>query len=340
MRPLIFGIEKRIGILLALLGALTSVSPETVSGRSEKGGVVTTMTGSREIEERLKADLAFLTRTIGERSVRVPENLVRARDYISRCLADAGLDVRFEPYAYGDMEVDNVIAEMALSTTPSKHYVVGAHYDSVAGTVGADDNASAVAVLLELARRLKSLPDQDAPDLSVTFVSFALEEPPVFSTRFMGSRVYAEKARREGRVIDGMICLEMVGYRCREPGCQGYPFPLMFLGYPKRGDFIGLVGNFHSRSLTQGLYRAFARNPRLPVVKLSVPFSGWLVPAVRLSDHASFWDEGFKAVMVTDSAFYRNPYYHTPFDTMDKLDYELMAEVVESLVLFFTEFQR
>jgi Zn-dependent M28 family amino/carboxypeptidase len=325
-----------MGLLLSLVGVLMAASPETVAGRAEKGEVMTSGTDFHEIKERLTAHLAFLTRTIGERSVRVPENLARARDYISQCLADAGLNVHLEPYVYGDMEVANVVAEMAFSGTPAKHYVVGAHYDSVAGTVGADDNASAVAVLLELARRLKSLAGQETLDLAVTLVSFALEEPPVFSTRFMGSRVYAEKARREKRAIDGMICLEMVGYRCREQGCQGYPFPLMFLGYPKEGDFIGLVGNFRSRPLTQNLYRAFTRNPRLPVVKLSVPFSGWLVPAVRLSDHASFWDEGFRAVMVTDSAFYRNPHYHTPSDTMDKLDFELMAEVVESLLLFFT----
>jgi hypothetical protein len=332
LRPEIF---ERMGVPLALLGVLTAASTEMVTGHAEKGDVATSMTGFHEVEERLKAHLAFLTRTIGERSVKVPENLARARDYISRCLVDAGLNVRFEPYVYGDMEVANVVAEMAFSTTPSKHYLVGAHYDSVAGTVGADDNASAVAVLLELARRLKSLSDHETLDLAVTFVSFPLEEPPVFSTRFMGSRVYASKARREKQAIEGMICLEMVGYRCREPGCQRYPFPLMYLGYPKEGDFIGLVGNFRSRSLTRSLYRAFSRNPHLPVVKLSVPFSGWLVPAVRLSDHAPFWDEGFRAVMVTDSAFYRTPYYHTPSDTMDKLDYEFMAEVVESLVLFF-----
>jgi hypothetical protein len=327
---------QRMGRRLALVGALMVTFPEAVSGHAESQEVVTSMTGFRETMDRLKGHVAFLTQAVGERSVRVPANLARARDYISWRLADAGLNLHLEPYVYGGMEVANVVAEVTFSKTPSKYYVVGDHYDSVAGTVGADDNASAVAVLLELARRLKASSHQDGLNLAVTFVSFPLEEPPVFSSRFMGSRVYASRARREGLAIDGMICLEMVGYRCREPGCQRYPFPLMFLGYPKEGDFIGLVGNFRSRSLTQSLYRAFTGNPRLPVVKLSVPFSGWLVPAVRLSDHAPFWDEGFKAVMVTDSAFYRNPHYHTPSDTMDKLDFEFMAEVVESLLLFFT----
>ena len=135
--------------------------------------------------------------------------------------------------------------------------------------------------------------------------------------------------------IDGMICLEMVGYTCHRPGCQNYPFPLMFFGYPKEGNFIGIVGNYGSRSFTQSLKQSFRRNRELPVVSLTVPFNGRIVPAVRLSDHASFWDRGFPAVMVTDSAFYRNPHYHFPSDTMETLDFAYMAELVESLVGFF-----
>jgi Zn-dependent M28 family amino/carboxypeptidase len=156
----------------------------------------------------------------------------------------------------------------------------------------------------------------------------------------MGSRVYAKMARTQKEKIDGMICLEMVGYACHEPGCQNYPFPLMFLDYPKQGDFIGIVNNFKSRGFAQRLVEQFEKNRQLPAVKLTVPFNGWIMPAVRLSDHASFWDQGFKAVMVTDSAFFRNPYYHTAADTMDKLDFEFMAEVVQSLLLFFLSHQR
>jgi Zn-dependent M28 family amino/carboxypeptidase len=156
----------------------------------------------------------------------------------------------------------------------------------------------------------------------------------------MGSRVYARKAKKEREKIDGMICLEMVGYSCHDPGCQDYPFPLMFLGYPKEGNFIGLVGSFKSRNFTDALFRAFRKNPELPVIKLTVPFRGWLMPSVRLSDHSSFWDQGYKAVMITDSAFYRNPHYHLPSDTMEKLDYGFMAELVESLLIFFSSHDR
>jgi hypothetical protein len=284
---------------------------------------------------RLQDHLRALTKTIGERSVYFPENLEKAAEYIESVYQDIGLQVCRETYEYRDFTVANVVAEFSLGANPSRHYLLGAHYDSVAGTVGADDNASAIAVQLETARRLKALEGKADLDLAIKFVSFALEEPPVFNTPYMGSKVYTRKAKKEREKIDGMICLEMVGYTCREHGCQGYPFPLMFMDYPKKGDFIGIVGNLGSRKFTFSLYNAFQKNPSLPVVKLLVPFSGWLVPPVRLSDHSSFWDQGYNAVMVTDSAFYRNPHYHLPSDTMEKLDFKFMAEVVKSLLIFF-----
>ena len=290
----------------------------------------------QQTKGRLHDHLVMLTRSIGERSVRHPNNLRRTADFIYAFFESIQVPVRREPYLYRELSVSNVVAELSFGSTPSRHYLVGAHYDSVTGTVGADDNASAVAVLLETARELRAVAGSRSLDLKVTFVAFALEEPPVYGTRFMGSRVYAANARREKLALDGMICLEMVGYTCREPGCQRYPFPLMFFGYPKEGNFIGIVGNFGSRSFSRRLAKSFHQNPRLPVVSLSVPLNGWILPAVRLSDHASFWDKGFPAVMVTDSAFFRNPHYHLPSDTMDKLDLGFMAELVKSLVGFFS----
>jgi len=285
--------------------------------------------------ERLKVHLRSLTVEIGERSIQRPENLKRAEEYISSFYHDIGVSVRTEPYLCRGLTVGNVVAEIKFKENPSRHFLLGAHYDSVSGTVGADDNGSAIAVQLETARYLASLKNSQNLDLSVKFVSFALEEPPFFDTPYMGSRVYADNARDTGEKIDGMICLEMVGYTCQEPGCQSYPFPLMFFNYPKTGSFIGIVGNLSSRDLTKSLFSAFERNPRLPVIKLTVPLGGWLMPSIRLSDHSAFWDYGFKAVMITDSAFYRNPHYHRPSDTMEKLDYRFMAEVVQSLALFF-----
>ena len=286
-------------------------------------------------EEQLRAHLKALTVTIGERSVRMPQNLNKTVDYILSYYEDIGLQAWREPYDYEGFEVANVVAEISSGPNPSRQYLLGAHYDSVAGTVGADDNASAVAVLLETAKNLKELAEHAQLDLKVTLVAFALEEPPAYGTRFMGSRVYAKKVRRQKKEIDGMICLEMVGYACYEPGCQQYPFPLGFFDYPEAGNFIGIVGNFKSGDFTTALLNEFQKNRELPVVKLTVPLNGWLIPAVRLSDHASFWDQGYRAVMITDSAYFRNPHYHTPTDTMEKLDYRFMAELVESLVIFF-----
>jgi hypothetical protein len=302
-------------------------------------GGKTPMIDIQKTTERLQDHLRTLTRTIGERSVLLPKNIEKTKDYIENFYQSIGMPVHCEPYEYRNFTVSNVVAEISFCDNPTKRYIVGAHYDSVVGTVGADDNASAIAVQLETARHLKMLKDHQELDIAVKFVSFPLEEPPTYGTRHMGSRVYAMKAWKEKEQIDGMICLEMVGYTCHHPGCQDYPFPLMFCGYPKKGDYIGIVGDFSSRSFTASLFKSFGKNPDLPVIKLTVPLGGFLLPSVRLSDHASFWDRGFKAVMITDTAFYRNPHYHQASDTMEKLDYRFMAELVESLVLFFRSHQ-
>lgn len=293
------------------------------------------MIDSKETIERLRNHVRTLTQTIGERSVLLPHNLEKTRAYIEKFYQDIGLPVHCEPYGYRNFTVSNVVAQISFCDRPTKHFILGAHYDSVAGTVGADDNASAIAVQLETARHLKMLTDHEKLDLVVKCVSFPLEEPPTFGTRHMGSSVYAYNARERKEPIDGMICLEMVGYTCHQRGCQDYPFPLMLFDYPKQGDYIGIVGNFASRSFTAALFRAFSQNPDLPVVKLTVPVGGFLLPSVRLSDHTSFWHRGYKAVMVTDTAFYRNPHYHRTSDTMDKLDFDFMAQLVKSLLIFF-----
>ncbi len=290
-----------------------------------------------EVRQALREHVHALTVTIGERSVDTPQNLVKTQRYITSAFEGAGLSVEAEPFRYDDLLVANVIARIDPGGVPSGRYLLGAHSDSVTGTVGADDNASAVAVLLETARQLADLVRQRKLAVSVTCVAFALEEPPVFSTRHQASKVHAEGMRRRGEKIDGMLCLEMVGYTCKERGCQHYPFPLGFMGYPKQGDFIGIVGDYASRGLTRSLMQAFRKNPALPAIPLTVPWKGWLMPAVRLSDHAAFWDEGYRAVMITDSAFYRNPHYHLPSDTAETLDYTFMAELTRSLVQFFLE---
>jgi len=318
-----------------ILSHLTGGLADT--GAAERGY---TMIDIPKTAQHIESHLQTLTMTIGERSVYYPINIEKTAEYIQSFYNEIGMDAHSEPYDYHDLKVTNIVSEISFSSNPAHRFLIGAHYDSVAGTVGADDNASAVAVQLETARNLKTLIGKENLDLSVTFVSFALEEPPAYGTRYMGSRVYAQKARRENEKIDGMICLEMVGYACHEPGCQRYPFPLQFFGYPKEGNFIGIVGNFKSGAFTTSLFQAFQKNIDLPVVKLKVPLNGWILPSVRFSDHASFWDQGYNAVMVTDSAFFRNPHYHLASDTMEKLDLRFMAELVESLIVFFCSYRK
>jgi hypothetical protein len=328
-------IQKILGIALALgffdLSGAATVASHAVNPPAAEA---VDMIDIQATEARLREHIRKLTVDIGERSVRVPANLTRTAGYICGFYEGIGVEARQEPYRYEGFEIANVIAEVRSNPNPANRILIGAHYDSVAGTVGADDNASAVAVQLETARQALALMGNRGLDLAVVFASFALEEPPAYGTRYMGSRVYAEQARRRNEQIDAMICLEMVGYTCREPGCQSYPFPLMFFGYPKEGKFIGIVGNFASRGLTRNLFESFQKIQGLQAIKLTVPFNGWIMPAVRLSDHASFWDEGYQAVMITDSAFFRNPHYHLPSDRMDTLDFRFMAELVHSLTAF------
>ena len=213
---------------------------------------------------------------------------------------------------------------MAGTVPASPYYLVGAHYDSVPGTPGADDNASGVAVLIELGRRLAARP----PPAPVRLVAFTLEEAPAFGSRLQGSRVFAGDVARRGGRVAGAIVLEMVGFTT---GRQDYQFFLRWAGYPERGDFIGVVDNRGSRAFGEAVVRGMKRNPRLPVETLFVPFDGWLLPDTRLSDHTSFWDLGWPALMITDTAFFRNPNYHGPGDRLQTLDFAFMAELVAGL---------
>jgi Zn-dependent M28 family amino/carboxypeptidase len=161
-------------------------------------------------------------------------------------------------------------------------------------------------------------------------VAFTLEEAPAYMTGHQGSRAYVKSLKERGEEVLGAAVLEMVGYTAPK---QLYPTVLKWAGYPKEGNFIGIVGNRRSRRFARALLAGFRDNPGLPVESLNVPFDGRVLPATRLSDHASFWDHGFPAVMITDTAFFRNPYYHTPGDTMETLDFGFMAALVRSLEL-------
>ena len=210
--------------------------------------------------------------------------------------------------------------------------LIGAHYDMVAGCPGANDNTSGVSALLELSRLFASV----EPALTVRFVAFVNEEPPFFMTRQQGSMVYAEAARRRGDDIRLMASIETIGWYSSEPGSQSYP-PLFNLFYPDHADFIGFVSNFRSRSAMRRLAAAFRANSDFPL-ETAATFS--FVPGVSWSDHRSFWRQGYRAVMITDTAFYRYRHYHAPSDTPDKLAYPELTRITAGLFAAFAELAR
>ncbi len=275
-----------------------------------------------DLVQDLRADTFMLASTIGPRNRAYnPESLEHAAMYIEARLAHAGYDVRREAFQAGDAETRNLVARLP-GTLPGV-IVIGAHYDSYMSSPGANDNASGVAVLLALARRMR----QATPGFALQFVAFANEEPPDYKTIRMGSVTHADglAARRE-RVV-AMFSLESVGYYTDAARSQTYPFPLDLVLYDK-GDFIGVVGNLQSLSLMRRFSTTFRRHSHFPLGGMSLP--QWL-PGVDWSDQWRFWKRGIAALMITDSAFYRDPYYHTQDDRPERLDYERMAHVVLGL---------
>lgn len=291
--------------------------------RSFKGPLPALSASQAELASRLADHVKHLSATIGERNVDPVGSLQSTIDYLRKNLVDAGYAVREQTYKVRGDAVSNVEAELVGSSSTEGIIVVGAHYDTVDGTVGADDNASGVAATLEIARLLRA----SKLHRTIRFVFFVNEEPPHFQTDEMGSVVYAQKLRQDAVPVSAMISLEMLGFYSDAPGSQKYPPPLSLV-YPNRGDFIGFVGNSESRSLVRKVTRMFRESASFPSEGLAAPGS-W--PGVGWSDHWSFWQQGYPAIMVTDTALYRNPYYHTHHDTADRLDFGRMARVVDGV---------
>jgi Zn-dependent M28 family amino/carboxypeptidase len=270
----------------------------------------------------LRADVTGLAGTIGERRMGHGTSLDDARRYIEGELARAGFQPTLETYEVRGAPVSNVVAELAGKTRGI--VVIGAHYDSVEGAPGANDNASGVATLLALARELAGTKHEK----SVRFIAFANEEQPFFESGEMGSQTSAARSKARGERITSMLSLETLGYYTDAENSQKYPFPLSTV-YPSRGNFVAFVGNTASRDLVRTSVAAFRETVAFPSEGGALPES---TPGVGWSDHASYWRIGVPAVMVTDTAFLRYPHYHLPSDTPDKLDYERLARVVTGLL--------
>jgi Zn-dependent M28 family amino/carboxypeptidase len=316
----------RLGGLLLVLMAAASWSYCTMirmPGRSYTGALEPLDAEGAARADRLRADVHGLAGEIGERSVRRPKGLNAAARRIGDALQAAGLKPSSQTFMVEGVPCENVDATIEGSDRPADIVVVGAHYDSVALTTGANDNGSGVAAMLELARIFS----QKRTPRTLRFVAFANEEAPYFGTDAMGSLVYARRCKERGENVAAMLSLETIGFYSDTKGSQKYPPPLS-LFYPSTGNFIGFVGDRSSSGLVKRAIGTFRRSTRFPSEGAAL-FAG--VPGVSWSDQWSFWQAGYPAIMVTDTAPFRYPYYHTISDTPDKLDYERMARVVGGL---------
>ena len=255
--------------------------------------------------------------------------LEQVAQYIRREFLKVGLEVKEDPFQWEGRTYKNIVAGKKGTTSPDKIFILGAHYDTVPGSPGADDNASAVAALFEVARTIQTVP----LEFTLKYIAFALEE-----YGSAGSLHVAEKAKKEGERILGMIALESVGFTGRR---QDYPSYMDPKYYPNVGDFIGIIGNERSKALLDKVRQSFETHiPQLPSEFLLVPGNGEGMEETRLSDHSPFWDQGFPALLVTDTAFLRNPNYHLPSDTMETLDFEFMRKVAVGIYYSIVELAR
>jgi hypothetical protein len=311
--------------LALLLSSCTSVLTAPTKVRYEPGAAKPVGIDAA----RLRVHVEKLASSPRARSIFNPEQLAAAGSYIADQLRAVGLTPEFMEYEVkgeksGPVKVNNIRILLGPAGTP--RIVVGAHYDAFEETPGADDNASAVAGLLELARVLAERKPQLACQLEL--VAFTLEEPPFFRTQAMGSAIHARYLVEKRIKVRAMICLEMIGCFTDEPGSQQMPMGWLRKYYPKEGNFILVVGALGGKKLTRTVKEAMIRASDLPVLSISAPKA---IEGIDFSDHLNYWKHGFDAVMLTDTAFYRNPRYHTKDDTPDTLDYVRMAKVVEGL---------
>lgn len=278
---------------------------------------------------RLQAHVQMLAGDIGERNVLRPAALNDAASYIESQWSRQGYAVNRLPYDVYGVRCANLEIVRNGNVRGREILLVGAHYDSVEGSPGANDNASGVAALLEISRAFATI----GPTMTVRFVAFVNEERPFFMSGRQGSMVYAKAARRRGDDIRLMASLETIGWYSDRPGSQHYP-PLFNLFYPNRANFIGMVSDFRSGDEMRRLAQAFRAHSDFPLQTVA---TFRVVPGVTWSDHRSFWRQGYRAVMITDTAPYRYPYYHDVDDTPDKLVYPDFARVTLGLCSAFID---
>lgn len=304
-----------VALILLILVAVLTVSPTTTSAAA-----------APPLDERLRAHVGAIASS--EHNTATPLALERAAAYIETALTEAGYRPARQEYAAGGQRVRNIevaVRNVAPGKRPERIFIVGAHYDSAPGAPGANDNGSGTAAVLELARMLKSV--QLSAGTELRFVLFVNEEPPWFMGEQMGSMVHAAEMKRQGQPVQAALVLETMGYYTDAPNSQQLP-PGLEGRYPSTGNFIAFVGTLESSGLVREALAAFRAHSDFPAEGLAAPAH---TTGVTLSDHSSYNKHGYPALMITDTAFMRYPYYHTAQDTPEKLDYESMARVVTGL---------
>jgi Zn-dependent M28 family amino/carboxypeptidase len=275
----------------------------------------------RKIRRNLYRHIKTLTDDIGERNSVNYDALEQTHRYIKGEMERSSFNLKDLSYKYRGHEYHNIIAEKIGHEFPDEIFITGAHYDTVIHSPGADDNSSGIAALLELVRLFDNYDNKR----TIRFVAFTLEEPPFYGTSNMGSRVYAKacKAKRENIIM--MIALEMLAYFTNKKNSQNYPTPDMAADHPNKGNFIGIVGNADSERIVDIVSTEMKNYADIPVESIiSLPH----MLGASFSDHGSFWEFGYRAIMITDTAFYRNPYYHQPEDTIETLNFKYFSKFV------------
>ena len=281
--------------------------------------------------ENLKEHVYTIVEKFNDRIYSNMEMLNGTAEYIHNAFSKYSDDVHYQTYELKEFvddevfEYKNVIANFKGTSECSEGLtIVGGHYDTFGGHAGANDNTSAVAGVLELARVLKANP----PKCDVQIVAYTLEEPPAFGTDKMGSFIHAQRLKEKGVKVKIAIVLDMIGFYSDEKNSQAYPAPLMDLYYPQEANFISVVSNFANILEVREAKNVLKETSNLPVYSINAPA---MIPGIDFSDHQNYWKFDFPSVMITDTAFYRSNNYHTPNDTPDTLDYEKMAKVLEGV---------
>ncbi len=307
-------------VLFILFGAVVGYATY-MPGKSFQGALPALTADETKIRDELTAHVKTIASD--EHHAKEYVRLESAARYIETTLADVGYKVSAQKFIGPAGDVRNIETEILGASQPKEIILIGAHYDAVAGAQGANDNGSGTAAVLELARLLK----EAKPQKTIRFVWFVNEEPPYFKTEQMGSRVYAHRVVDRKENIAAMLSIETMGYYTDKPNTQHYPFPFSLI-YPSTGNFIGFIGNLASRDLVQQSLAAFREKTLFPSEGVTAP--GW-IPGIDWSDHWAFWEANYPALMITDTAPFRYPFYHTNQDTPDKIDYDKTARVVYGL---------